>query len=114
MQPRCPHCNVTLTPFSVPDAGGWRAPFHLACFNDECPYFVRGWQWMKERFGVNSSYRYRLDPATGKASPLGVWSRNALRDRILDAEVEAQEMAAGPETPGEGGSSPSRGEGSTR
>jgi hypothetical protein len=89
-QPLCPHCGQPLAPFSLPDAGGWEAPFHLACFNDECPYFRRGWEWMESRFGVKVSYRYRVDPASGKASPLAVWSAEAVRDRILDAEVTSE------------------------
>jgi hypothetical protein len=86
----CPHCNQALTPLSLPEAGGWDAPFHMVCFNDECPYFQRGWEWMEARYGVKTSYRHRVDPATGQASPLPVWSRTALRDRILDAEVTTQ------------------------
>ena len=92
-QPRCPHCDGFLQPFELPDAGGWDSAFHAACFNDDCPYYVRGWQWMEERYGVKSSYRYRIDPATAVASPVAVWSPSALRDRIIDAElsVEADE-----------------------
>jgi len=86
----CPHCNQALTPFSLPDAGGWDAPFHMACFNDDCPYFQRGWEWMESQYGVKASYRHRVDPATGQASPLPVWSRAALRDRILDADVTTE------------------------
>jgi hypothetical protein len=86
-QPTCPHCDAALEPFKLPDEGGWDSDFHVACFNDECPYYVKGWQWMQERYGVKSSYRYRLDPATGKASPIAVWSPTALRDRIMDADL---------------------------
>jgi hypothetical protein len=42
---------------------------------------------MMERYGVRASYRYRLDPATGKEYPLAVWSPTALRDRILAEET---------------------------
>jgi hypothetical protein len=96
-EPLCPHCGQPLAPFSLPDAGGWDAPFHVACFNDACPYFRRGWEWMESRFGVKVSYRYRVDPASGKASPLAVWSTGALRDRILDAEVVSEVAGVGPE-----------------
>jgi hypothetical protein len=82
----------------VPEEGGWESPFHLACFNDDCGYFVRGWEWMEQQYGVKSSYRYRLDPATGQASPLAVWSRQALKDRILDAEVSAESPADTPDS----------------
>jgi hypothetical protein len=96
-KPLCPHCGHPLVPFSLPEASGWDAPFHVACFNDDCPYFRRGWEWMESHFGVKASYRYRLDPARGKASPLPVWSAEALRDRILDAEVSREAERGGPE-----------------
>jgi hypothetical protein len=91
-QPRCPHCDATLQPFELPDNTGWQTDFHVACFNDDCPYYLRGWTWMEERFGVKSSYRYRVDPATGKASPLAVWSPQALRSRILEADIDVSEV----------------------
>jgi len=82
----CPHCGAPLEPFALPENGGWNTPYQWACFNDTCPYFVRGWEWMMERYSVKASYRYRMDPDTWKDSPLPVWSPTALRDRILSAE----------------------------
>jgi len=93
-KPLCPHCGQPLAPFSLPEPCGWDAPFHVACFNDDCPYFRRGWEWMESRFGVKVSYRYRVDPATGRAAPLPVWSKGALRERILDAEVAREAKGA--------------------
>jgi hypothetical protein len=90
-QPRCPHCDAPLQPFSLPEQGGWDADFHVACFNDDCSYYRNGWKWMEENYGVRSSYRFRVDPSTGKASPLAVWSSQAIRDRILDAEITVGE-----------------------
>ncbi len=80
---RCPHCGESLRAFALPDNTGWSGPVHFACFNDDCGYFRRGWAWMEERYGVKVSYRYRVDPATGKDFPLAVWSPTALCDRIL-------------------------------
>jgi len=51
---------------------------------------VRGWQHMEEHYAVKASYRYRIDPATGKASPLAVWSATAIKDRILDADISTE------------------------
>jgi hypothetical protein len=46
---------------------------------------------MDEHYSVRCSYRFRIDPATGSASPLAVWSPDALKDRILDADVSVSE-----------------------
>ena len=62
--------------------------YDLACFNDECPYFVRGWKWMEEKYGVTSSYRYRVDGVNGYASPLPVWSAGAMRNHILEGGAD--------------------------
>jgi hypothetical protein len=69
-----------------PQMGSWSGEFQFVCFNDECPYFVRGWAWMKERFAATASYRHRLDPATGETGPLPVWSKDAMRTSILPDE----------------------------
>jgi hypothetical protein len=42
---------------------------------------------MESNFAVKASYRYRVDPMTGKDSPLPVWSRDALKDRIIEAAI---------------------------
>ena len=79
----CPHCGAVLQFFELPEAGGWDQRCHLACFNNDCPYYRRGWDWMMSQYNVKVSYRYRLDPASGCASPIAVWSETALVDRIV-------------------------------
>jgi hypothetical protein len=81
---RCPHCGEPLKSFDMPLELGYDSPIHEVCFNDDCPYFRRGWSWMKDNYNVKGSYRYRVDPITGVASPLSVWSEEALKDRIID------------------------------
>jgi hypothetical protein len=81
----CPHCGERLKAFALPDGTGWDAPVQWACFNDDCPYFKDGWDWMWEHYRAKASYRYRVVNAeTGKSSPLAVWSPNAVRDRIIE------------------------------
>jgi len=101
--PVCPHCEEPLKAFELPDNTGWEGEFQLACFNDECPYYVRGWQHMEERYSVKASYRYRINPETGDPSPLAVWSADAVKDRILDADItESIEGASDDATPEKG------------
>ncbi|HSB20670.1 MAG TPA: hypothetical protein VLD85_11720 [Anaeromyxobacteraceae bacterium] len=86
-QTTCPHCGAPLAILRLPEALSDHA-YDLACFDDRCPYYVRGWTWMEEKFGVRSSYRYRVDPRSGHASPLAVWSPTALRSSILPGPPE--------------------------
>ena len=81
----CPHCEQPLSAFEVPDEVAYDQSVQWACFNDDCPYYTKGWTWMWERYQVRASYRYRVvDPATGWSSPIAVWSETALRDRIVE------------------------------
>ncbi len=88
----CPHCGTPLQKVALPDTM-FDHEYDLVCFNDECPYFVRGWKWMEEHYGVTSSYRYRVDGVSGYASPIAVWSAGALRDHVIR---EAGAGAPGP------------------
>ena len=82
--PICPHCSQKMKKWVQPEDSTWTADFYWVCFNDECPYYVRGWDWMMETQGVKASYRHKLDPETGKTGPLPAWSNKAHRDRIVE------------------------------
>jgi hypothetical protein len=85
--PRCPYCDTPLVKWANPTLASWSGSFQYVCFSDECPYFVRGWAWMRDHFNVHASYRHRLDPMTGETGPLPVWSKDALRSSILGDEA---------------------------
>ena len=68
----------------VPDGSSWNEEFFFVCFNDECPYYKKGWEWMKEQYNQNASYRYTLNPVTGASFQIPVWSDDATREMIVD------------------------------
>lgn len=86
----CPHCTSQLKKWRVPDGATWSEEFFYVCFNDDCPYYQRGWEWMKTQFGQTGSYRYKVNPSTGKGSPLPVWSAEATRECIVEDDSELE------------------------
>ena len=66
-----------------PEGASWSGQFQYVCFNDDCPYYIRGWKWMREQYNVAGSYRHRLDPETGQSGPLPVWSAEDFRGNII-------------------------------
>ncbi len=85
----CPHCRSLMVRWANPEWSSWGGEFQFVCFNNECPYYVGGWAWMRDRYNVIASYRHRVDPLTGQRGPLPVWSPDDLRSNILPEEQEA-------------------------
>ena len=86
----CPHCSSRLKRWRVPEDATWSEEFFFVCFNDDCPYYQQGWEWMKQKYNQRSSYRHAVNPTTGGALPLPVWSDSATREMIVD-EGEGEE-----------------------
>lgn len=80
----CPHCGSKMKKWRTPDLSTWSAEFFYVCFNDECPYFVKGWKHMSDTLQVDCSYRHRYDPETGQTGPLPVWSKEAMKESIRE------------------------------
>ena len=80
----CPHCGEKMKKWQSPDESNWGGAIKYVCFSDECPYYVRGWNWMKEQYGVSSSYRSSINPESGRASPLPVASPEHLKPGIIE------------------------------
>lgn len=80
----CPHCKQKLLKMANPEGTTWGSGYQLVCFNDECPYYVKGWEHMQKQFNAAVSYRFRFNPTTGEKGPIPVWSRLALRDLIIE------------------------------
>ena len=72
--------------WKIPGDSTWTEEFHWVCFNDECSYYVRGWEWMHQNYQQVASYRCRINPSTGASGALPVWSPDAHKNYILPDE----------------------------
>ncbi len=80
----CPHCHQPMKKWRTPDFSTWSASYFYVCFNDECPYFVRGWEHMEKTVQQKMSYRHHYDPSRDFSGPLPVYSKHALKGDILE------------------------------
>ncbi|MCP4580837.1 MAG: ogr/Delta-like zinc finger family protein [candidate division Zixibacteria bacterium] len=80
----CPHCGQKMTAWKAPDDSTWTSALQYVCFNDDCPYYVKGWEWMQQQYKHRASYRHRYNPETEHSGPLPVWSENAMKNFIVE------------------------------
>ncbi len=86
---RCPYCGDRLKKYEVPHSAyeidyWYEADYLYICFNDACPYYERGWEWMWSKLKRNVSYRHMYNPTTHKSGPIPVPTHYALRDGIVE------------------------------
>lgn len=82
---RCPHCDQRMEKWAVPDTPftEWDNDFLYICFNDTCPYLLRGWEAMADQGNVGFSYRLMYDPKRDAFHPVPVPTLGALREHIV-------------------------------
>lgn len=83
---RCPHCSTPLRKWQVPANPfvEWDAEFMYICFDDQCPYFMRGWNAMYRDGGRGLSHRFMYDAIHDRCLSIPVLTINALKDGIVD------------------------------
>lgn len=84
---KCPHCGAKLKKWLVPFnpfSCTWDNEFMYICFNDACPYYVRGWDHMNRQGNGSNSYRLMYNPEKDCVLPIPVPSPRALRDGIVE------------------------------
>lgn len=82
----CPYCGEKMSKWQVPDnpfCQTWDNDFMYICFNDGCPYYIRGWDVMYKDTSQGLSYRCMFNPVNGCCSPIPVPTPHALKDGII-------------------------------
>jgi len=79
----CPHCGEPMNKWQGPAVESWGSDCQFICFNDDCGYYQRGWDFTYKKIGIKASYRHRYDPATGQTGPFPVNSQEAGKDGIV-------------------------------
>lgn len=82
----CPHCGVKMLKWQSPPESSWGLSVQYVCFNDDCPYYVKGWEHMSKNYAQKASYRHRYNPDNDETGPLPCWSPNAHRANIVEEE----------------------------
>ena len=83
---QCPHCGERLLKWEVPfnPFTTWDMEFMFLCFNDECPYLVRGWHVMYRQGNMGLSYRFAFDPDRNQCMSIPVPNLHALKESIVE------------------------------
>jgi SAM-dependent methyltransferase len=86
----CPYCGDRLRRWAVPQTPftEWDEEFLYICFNDRCPFLLRGWRKMEEQGNPGFSYRMMFNPRNRRCMSIPVPSLGAYRASIVDEEDE--------------------------
>jgi len=82
----CPHCDQRLAKWAVPQTPftEYDVDFLYVCFNDRCPYLVRGWESMTGQGNLGFSHRFMYMRERDACGNLPVPSLKALRESIVN------------------------------
>jgi hypothetical protein len=82
----CPYCGEKMKKWAVPQGPftEWDNEFMYICFNDVCPYLVRGWEVMAGQGNRGISYRCMYYPEKEVCMPVPIFSLQALRESIIE------------------------------
>jgi SAM-dependent methyltransferase len=82
----CPYCEVPLKKWAVPQTPftEWDVESLYVCFNDRCPFLIRGWDGMVRQGNIGFSHRMMYSPDRDTCGSLPVPSLSALREGIIE------------------------------
>jgi SAM-dependent methyltransferase len=82
----CPYCGERMRRWAVPQTPftEWESEFVYICFNDACPYLVRGWSVMASQGNLSFSYRAAYHPDRDVLGAMPVQGLTQLRESIVE------------------------------
>ena len=82
----CPYCGSRLSRWAVPQTPftEWDTEHMYVCFDDSCPYYLRGWLSMHRQGNMGFSHRFMFDPDRRVCTSIPVHGPHALRGGIVD------------------------------
>jgi hypothetical protein len=82
----CPYCGEKMKKWAVPQGPftEWDNEFMYICFNDDCPYVVRGWEVMAGQGNRGISYRCMYYPEKEVCTPVPIFSLQTLKESIVE------------------------------
>jgi SAM-dependent methyltransferase len=83
---QCPHCNEALLKWELPQNPftEWDVEFLFVCFNDTCPFLLRGWEVMYRQGNMGLSYRFAYNPDRDQCMSVPVPHLHALKESIIE------------------------------
>jgi hypothetical protein len=83
---RCPYCSEPLRRWAVPQTPftEYDVEFLQVCFNDRCPFVVRGFDAMARQGNLGFSHRFMYVRERELCGSLPVPSLHALREGIVN------------------------------
>jgi len=87
----CPYCGDRLRKWAVPQTPftEWDQEHLYICFNDRCPFLLRGWHAMELQGNRGFSYRLMYNPGNERCMPIPIPSLTAFRESIIDEKTPA-------------------------
>jgi hypothetical protein len=84
----CPHCGSDLKRWAVPQTPftEWDSEHMYVCFDDDCPFYLRGWGALYRQGNFGFSHRFMYDPDRRVCTSVPVHGPTALRDGIVVEE----------------------------
>ena len=82
----CPHCKERLLKWQLPQNPftGWDMEFLFVCFNNTCPFLIRGWEVMYRQGNMGLSYRFAYNPDRDQCMSIPVPNLHALKESIVE------------------------------